>query len=127
MNITKIICYALCVLIICTVLKKFNKDYAILTICFTNTAICVFSFMILSPAFEYIKELTETQGLYDICKVMFKGCGVCLITSIASEICKDMGESGLSTKIEFAGKCTLIAFCSPLIKQVFEYAKMFIN
>lgn len=126
MDIIKIISIALCVLIISSILKKVSGEYATLAVCFTGAAICLISFMFLSPVIEFIKDMCKSESLYNIFTLMFKSSGVCLMTSLASEMCRDMGEAGLSSKIEFAGKCTLIAFCLPLIKQVFEYAKTFI-
>ena len=53
--------------------------------------------------------------------------GIGLLCSAGAEICRDFGEGSLASKIEFAGKCTLLAYCLPLIKTVFEYASSFVN
>lgn len=127
MDITKIISISLCSLIIIILLRKFNNDYAFFASSFLNISICAFSLGILAPVFEYIKSLGSTGINSNFCTVIFKCAGVCLICSLAAELCRDCGESAIASRIEFAGKCTLLAFCLPLIKQVFEYATTFID
>lgn len=127
MDITRLIAISLCCLIIITLIKKYNADHALLASSFLCVSICVFSFRILLPVFEYIKlfEKTSTAGNY--CTIILKSAGVCMLCSLASELCNDIGETSIASKIEFAGKCTLIAFSLPLIKKVFEYATTFIK
>ena len=52
---------------------------------------------------------------------MFKSAGICLLCSVSAEICRDCNEASLASKIEFAGKCTILTYCLPLIKTVFDY------
>lgn len=127
MDITKVVSMAICALFIIILTKKINSDHAFLLSCFVNTTICLFSFGILIPVFDYIKELCQSQSTKDLCTVLFKSAGICLLCSFASELCRDSNEASLASKIEFAGKCTLITYCLPLIKMVFGYAKTFIG
>ena len=127
MDIVKVVSIALSSLIIIVLLKRFNSDYALFASCILNVSICIFSFGILIPVFDFIRETGLSIGQKEICTVMLKGAGVCMLCSIAAEICRDLGESALSQKIEFAGKCTLTAFCLPLIQRVFENALSFIS
>ena len=127
MGIVKIIGISLSALMVIILLRKLGNDYAVLASCALNIAITFFSLSILIPVFEYIDTLTDTVGTGNLCTVMFKSTGVCLLCSTASEICRDSGEGSLSQRIELAGKCTLCAFSLPLIKQVFDYAVSFIS
>ena len=126
MDITKIISIALCCLILLLLLRKINNDYAVVASCIVNISISMFSLAILLPIFRYVSELSNNQTFSNLCSVMFKAAGISLLCTFASEICKDAGESLLSSRIEFAGKCTLLTMSLPLIKKVFEYATAFV-
>lgn len=127
MDIVKIVSCALSCLILIVLLRRINNDYALLAGCVINIGITVFSLVILVPVFDYIKSMTFSGAASSLCEIMFKSAGVCMLCTIGAEICSDAGEAYLSSRIEFAGKCTLLAYCLPLIKKVFEYAKTFIS
>ena len=126
MDIIKIICIALCSLILLMLLRKINNDYAVLASCVINIFISIFSLAILLPVFNYVNSLSDGQQFSNLCSTIFKSAGISLLCTFASEICKDAGEALLSSRIEFAGKCTLLTMSLPLIKKVFEYATAFI-
>lgn len=126
MNITKIIFITLACLLIIVLLRRINSDYATFTSCALSVSITFFSLMIMLPVFDYIKELSSKQAIGTLGEIMFKSAGISLLCSLAGEICSDAGEPSLSSKIELAGKCTLLTYCLPLIKKVFEYATTFI-
>ncbi len=127
MDLVKVISIALSSLIIIVLLRKINEDYALLASCLINISICVFSFGVLIPVFDFINETASTSGQGELYGIMLKGAGVCMLSSAASELCRDLGEASLSQKIEFAGRCTLVTFCLPLIQKVFENALSFIS
>lgn len=126
MDIVKIISISLCCLIILILLRKLNNDYAILASCVINVFISIFSLSVLMPVFDYINSFSDSRNFSHFYTIMFKAAGISLLCTFASEICKDAGESLLSSRIEFAGKCTLLTMSLPLIKKVFEYATSFV-
>lgn len=127
MDIIKITCLGLSALFIILLLRKLNSDYAMYVSLFINLAITFFSFGILIPVFNYIKELSYTTGFSNLYSILFKSTGICLLCSFAAEICRDSGEASIAARIELAGKCTLIAYSLPLIKEVFGYATSFMD
>ena len=126
MDIVKIISMSFCFLIILILLRKLGNDYAVLASCVINVFISIFSISILMPVFDYINSFSDGSNFSNLYAIMFKAAGISLLCTFASEICKDAGESLLSSRIEFAGKCTLLTMCLPLIKKVFEYATAFV-
>ena len=127
MNITKIVLLAIFCLFIIILIKRVNSDYAVYISATVGIFIFLFALGLLTPVFDYAKKLCETKEAGKLCTIMFKSAGICLLCSIGAEICRDFGESSLASKIEFAGKCTLLAYCLPLIKTVFEYASSFVG
>ena len=127
MDIIKIISISLSGLIIIILLRKLNGDYATLVSCLISVSICFFSFGILLPVFGFLKNIGLNGNFSNICTLMFKSAGICLLSSLAAEICRDCKEASLAAKIEFAAKCTLITMSLPLIQKVFENATTFID
>ncbi|MBO4950730.1 MAG: hypothetical protein J6E38_06915 [Clostridia bacterium] len=126
MNIIRIISIALSSLTVLILLRRLNNEYATITSCFISIFICVFSFGILIPVFDFIKKLGSSETLGNLYTLMIKSAGVCMLCSVASEMCSECGEGSIGAKIEFAGNCTLIVLGLPLIESVFENATKFI-
>lgn len=122
MDIIKIIFLGIAGLLTLTLTRRLSAEYALFSSCLLCLSITVLSVSILTPVLDYVKTLTENETYGQFCALMLKCAGVCLLCTFACEICRDCGESALATKLELAGKCTLLAYLLPLIKQVFGYA-----
>ena len=127
MDITKLITLSVFSLFVIILTKRFNNECAFYISCLLSILITFFSISVIAPVFEYVKELEENIQYSYFSQILFKSTGVCLLCSVACDLCRDCGESAVASKIELAGKCTLITFCLPLIKMVFKYAKTFIS
>jgi stage III sporulation protein AD len=127
MDITKIVTLSMFSLFVIILTKRFNTDCAFYISCIVSISITVFSLAVIIPVFDYVKELERDIPYSGFSHILFKSAGVCLLCSTAGDMCRDCGESSTASKIELAGKCTLITFSLPLIKTVFEYAKTFIS
>ena len=127
MDITKIVGLAISSLVLIILLRKLNSDYALFASCAVNLFITLFSLGILIPVFDYIKNLTGSESAKRLIAIMFKSAGICLLSTVGAEICRDSGEASVANKIELAGKCTLIAYSLPLIKEVLAYAQRLLD
>lgn len=68
---------------------------------------------------ELIEDITEKTDLDEnYLKILFKGLGICYITQIASDCCKDSGNTALATQSEIAGKTAVLVLALPLFKAV---------
>lgn len=74
---------------------------------------------VLAPLLGDIRKMLEASGLAgEYIQILFKALGICVITQLASDACRDAGEQGLASKTEFAGKLTLLALALPLFQQI---------
>ena len=127
MDILKLIPISLLACFAAMLTKKFNSECGQLISVISGVSVCVFSVAILSPVAQYVTFLTESNDYSPLTSVLIKSAGICLLCTSACEICKDLGESSLASKLELAGKCTLITMSLPVIKTVFDYAQKLIN
>ncbi len=75
------------------------------------------------PLLQEWKDLLAGSGLSDAyVTVLFKALGVCLLTQLASDACRDAGEQGLASKAELAGKLSLLTVALPLFRKLGDIA-----
>lgn len=119
MNILTIIGIGLVAAIMCLVLRQYRPEYAMLL----SLATGVFIFLAL------LSDITEiTSGIQNLLGetpmptaymgILLKALGICFLTQIACDACKDAGESAISSKIEIAGKVAVLLISLPLFEQV---------
>lgn len=53
-------------------------------------------------------------------KVLMKSLGLAYVAQTAADICKDAGESALSSKVELCGKVMILSLCIPVIFDVLD-------
>ncbi len=72
-----------------------------------------------APLLDDIQTMLETSGLTgEYTRILFKALGICVITQLASDACRDAGEQGLAAKAELAGKLTLLTLALPLFQKI---------
>ncbi len=122
MNILKIAGFALIGLVAVLLLRRMKDEYAHFTALFVCVALTASAVGVLAPVIEYLNNVGEQTSLTGMFSLMFKSCGVAVITTLAASLCKDSGETALAAKVELCGKSMILAMSLPLIKQVFDEA-----
>ena len=51
-------------------------------------------------------------------RVIFRAVGICLLTQLAADTCRDAGEQSLAAKAELAGKCFMLLLALPLFERL---------
>lgn len=123
MNIAALCGIALVTAVACVMLRKYVPEYSIII---EITAGAIIFLVIISefiPAIREIKSLLYTAKIpVEYGEILFKSMGICFLTQFASDSCKDAGESALSSKIELAGKISVIITALPLFEKIAKTA-----
>ena len=70
-----------------------------------------------------VLSIFQTDVLnFDFLNLTFKSIGICFITSFASSICKDFGQTALSATVETAGKIIIVILSLPMVKSITQTA-----
>ena len=108
---------------ICILVKQYKPEFAMLvSLC---SGILIFSLVILnlSPVLAQIQSYTAKASLdNEHFKILLKSLGVCYISSIASDTCKDAGQTAIAGKIELAAKVAVILLSLPLFGKIVDYS-----
>lgn len=71
------------------------------------------------PLIGTVRGLLDVGGLGgEYVQILFKALGICLVTQLASDACRDAGESGLAAKADLAGKWILLGMALPLFEKI---------
>jgi stage III sporulation protein AD len=57
----------------------------------------------------------------DYAGILLRALGVCFLTQIACDTCRDAGEAAIAVKLEIAGKIAVLAISLPLFRQVLGF------
>lgn len=122
MNIFSIGACALCVVVFGALIKRSNKEYALLAAVGTCVLILLSAIEQLEPALSQLQGLSGAEGfLGDILPILVKTAGIAIVGQLVSRICKDAGESALSYSVELAAKAAILVVSLPLFTRIFEY------
>lgn len=73
------------------------------------------------PLIDYLKTLSLDR-FSDYIPYLFKSLGISLLSSTASDLCRDCGESAVAVKLELLGKCEIALLSLPLLKELLALA-----
>ena len=124
MNIFAVIGIAVAAAAISVVLKQYNREYGLYISLAASLIIFAAVLSSLSPVFGLIEKLTEISGTDSkYIAVLIKALAVCYITQLASDCCKDCGETAIASRVDFAGKIAILLLSVPLFEAILEIIK----
>ena len=77
------------------------------------------------------------SGIYDIigglskfrneAEIVFKAVGVCLVTQLASDVCRDCGQNTVASRVELGGRVAVVLLLIPLLGEIVEISASIIG
>ena len=123
MNIIGIVGTALIAAIFAVTLKRYNQEYAVIISIIAGVVILVEILRNISPAVREITTLLSGVGLtQENGLILFKTLGICFLAQFAADSCRDAGESALASKVELAGKISILVLSLPLFEDIAQTA-----
>ena len=109
----------LCAAFLAAVLRTQRPELAVGLSLLAGVLVTVAVVSRLSPLVASLGRLTAQSGLpEDSLGVVLRAAGVCLVTQLAADTCRDAGESSLASKAELAGRFMLLVMALPLFERV---------
>ena len=123
MNIIGIVGAALIAAILAVTLKRYNQEYAVIISIIAGVVILVEILLNLTPAVREITTLLSGVGLsQEYGLILFQTLGICFLAQFAADSCRDAGESALASKVELAGKISILVLSLPLFEDIAQTA-----
>lgn len=105
--------------ILAVMLKKYNPEYSIMISLGAGALLLWMILSQISPAVDQIKELIAAAGISgEYSAILMKTLGVCFLTQLSADSCRDAGEGALASKVELAGKLFIVILALPLFQQI---------
>ena len=128
MDVFTLIAIAVIGTVICVLIKQYRPEYTPLVAIGTGIIILV---LVLPQTKEMIEYLENISNLADVdsiyIRTILKALGVCVITQLASDTCKDCGQSSIASKVELGGKIAILAISIPFFTSLIETVQKLVN
>lgn len=109
--------------VLAVLLGQYKPEYRMLVSLATGTVILLVVVESAVPLFEQLETLLDaTKMPREYLSILLKSLGICFLTQLASDTCKDAGESAIASKVEIAGKITVLLLSLPLFSQILSVA-----
>lgn len=106
-----------------TLLKSKNPEYSLMLSLVTGVLIIGMIISAATPLFDRIGSLLDAVGAKsEYVQILFRALGLCFITQIACDACRDLGETAIASKVEIAGKISILLISLPLFEQILSIA-----
>ena len=121
MDIFNVAVFCLICAILSLVLRQYKPEYSLLLSLACSIAVMLFILEGVTQVRDQLDLILQNSLLNgELVVIVFKCLGVCILTELASQTCKDAGEGAIASKVELAGKIALMMMSLPLFLRLLE-------
>ncbi len=105
------------------IIKQYKPEYALAVSLSTGVVIMYIALKTVYPVLsdlDYILKATNMQSAY--IEVLLKSLGICFITQLAADACRDSGQGAIAAKVEMVGKAAILVISMPLFRALLNLA-----
>lgn len=121
MEIFLYVIVALAVVMASLLLKQLRPELSVILVITASLAIMIALLGKMATVIRLVEELAKranvgTMHMSTLLKIM----GIAYVAEYGAQICKDAGEGSLASKVELAGKLTILSLSIPVILVILE-------
>lgn len=121
MDILQIACIGIIAVILSAILKSQRPELALQVSIATGLLIFIVIAIKLSAVIEFIQTFSKKADIdSSYITILLKIVGIAYIAEFAAEVCKDANETSIASKIELAGKVTIVILSVPIISSLLD-------
>lgn len=107
--------------VLAVLMKQYKPEYALAVSLLTGVTILVAAAGLLQPLLDELDALLAATSVpREFVGVLVKSLGICFLTQVACDTCRDAGQSAIAVKLEMAGKLTVLGLSLPLFGQLLD-------
>ncbi len=127
MNIFKVIGFGIIATCLILVIKNQREEIALLCVLASSVIILAFVFNDMKNVIELINRIIEASSINkDYIKIILKIIGIAYMVEFGKDICSDAGQTSIASKIEMAGKITILVISLPVITSLLEVVSVLV-
>lgn len=123
MNPFTVCAFAVTSLGIIAVVRQFRPELSNLAVAAAGILIFVYVLQGIAPFVQFVKTTAEDAGVEGYFEIMLKALAISLCCKMSADICRDCGEGTLASRVELAGKASIVIISLPVIQQLLSIAK----
>ncbi len=121
MQIFQIVGIGVVATILILVIKRHSPETAVQVSILTGIVIFILIASKLSAVIDLLKNYADKADIKPIYfTIVLKITGIAYIAEFGAEVCRDAGEGSIASKIELAGKITIIVMAVPIISSLLD-------
>lgn len=128
MELYTVIGLAIVAAVMAVVLRQYKPEYAMLLGLGASILILL---GIISAVSEIIAQIEDMLAITNMpqgyVEILFKALGISIITQLASDSCKDAGETAIASRVELAGKISILLISLPLFERLLEIVRKLLS
>ncbi len=109
-------------------LSRHNKEIAVVVVL---AAVTLTAIVLLPQVYALCSTVEEYLSLSNISSdyisILLKSLGICFITQLSSDICRENGSGTVASQVELAGKIAILTLALPLFGEVIDMASDFLS
>ena len=122
MNVLGVAVFAIVAAILALTLKQYSPQIAVVVS--VGAGVLLFGYIAASllPVLQEVLSISLlSEGVAENIGTLFKCLGVCYVVQLAADSCRDAGQQAIASKVELAGKVTVLALALPMLKTVVSF------
>ena len=121
MDIVQIVCIGIVAVILASAIKAQRPEIALQVSIITGIFIFLLVAVKLSAVIQFIQTFSKKADIdTTYLTIVLKIVGIAYIAEFGAEVCKDAGECSIASKIELAGKVTIMILAVPIITSLLD-------
>lgn len=121
MDILQIVCIGIIAVVLSSILKAQRPEIALQVSIITGIVIFITIIVKLSAVIDFLQTFSKRADIDSTyITILLKIVGIAYIAEFGAEVCKDAGESSVASKIELAGKVTIVVLAVPIISSLLD-------
>ena len=122
MTLVKLLALALLTAVLALLLRESGAKLAALVSLTGGLALLFYALSRYAAPIASLREMAENAGLAESFSAVLRMLAVGCLTRLASDLCRDMREATLASRVEFCGRAELLLLCLPSLKELFTLA-----
>jgi stage III sporulation protein AD len=121
MNVIALVGLGLVAAVLSVILRQYKREFGLYIPLAAGIIILAAVIAAVRPALDTVRGLMDAAQMNNIYgQTLLKGLAVCYLTQLASDACKDAGETAIAAKVELAGKIAIVVLSLPLFNNLVE-------
>ncbi|MEG2073824.1 MAG: SpoIIIAC/SpoIIIAD family protein [Angelakisella sp.] len=123
MNVTAVVMFCIISAILSLVLRQKSPEFAMVLSMICSVVVILYLMEGIVQIKEELTRILAGAALPpQLLEVVFKGLGICILSELAGQSCRDAGEGAIALKAELAGKIAITLISMPLFYKLLSIA-----